>query len=106
MVLGHGPMAADAATAAVRVFREQIQRSLKEIVEAMHGAMRHTRGAALAIAKIDLEQQILQFVGVGNIPLQSIQAPETLAWFPITAQSGMNFAKCRNSATRGSVRVF
>lgn len=65
--LGHGPMAAEAASVAVRVFREQIQRSLKEIVEAMHGAMRHTRGAALAIAKINLEQQILQFVGVGNI---------------------------------------
>lgn len=65
--LGHGVMAAEAASVAVRVFQEQIQRSLTEIVEAMHGAMRHTRGAALAIAKIDLEQQILQFVGVGNI---------------------------------------
>lgn len=65
--LGHGVMAAEAASLAVRVFQEQIQRSLTEIVEAMHGAMRHTRGAALAIAKIDLEQQILQFVGVGNI---------------------------------------
>jgi anti-sigma regulatory factor (Ser/Thr protein kinase) len=65
--LGHGVMAAEAASVAVRVFREQINCSLKEIIETMHGAMRQTRGAALAIAKIDLEQQILQFVGVGNI---------------------------------------
>ncbi|MGC1394445.1 MAG: ATP-binding SpoIIE family protein phosphatase [Coleofasciculaceae cyanobacterium] len=65
--LGHGVMAAEAAAVAVRVFKEKANCSLTEIIEAMHGAMRHTRGAALAIAKIDLEQQILQFVGVGNI---------------------------------------
>lgn len=65
--LGHGVMAAEAAAVAVRVFQEKANCSLTEIIEAMHGAMRHTRGAALAIAKIDLEQQILQFVGVGNI---------------------------------------
>ena len=65
--LGHGPLAADAASVAVRVFQEKANCSLPEIIEAMHGAMRHTRGAAVAIAKIDLEQQIIQFVGVGNI---------------------------------------
>lgn len=65
--LGHGLMANAAALVAVKVFREQVNCSLKDIVEAMHGAMRQTRGAALAIAKIDLKQQILQFVGIGNI---------------------------------------
>lgn len=65
--LGHGPMAADAATAAVRVFQENVHRSPKEIVEAVHQALRSTRGAAMAIADIDFEQQSVQFVGIGNI---------------------------------------
>lgn len=65
--LGHGPMAAEAASVAVRVFRDEVDHSPKAIVEAMHGAMGRTRGAALAIAQINLEQQTVCFVGVGNI---------------------------------------
>lgn len=65
--LGHGPAAANAASAAVRVFHEQHQRSPQAIIEAAHAAMRSTRGAALTIAKIDFEQQTVRFAGVGNI---------------------------------------
>lgn len=65
--LGHGPMAATAAAVAVRVFREQAHRSPKAIIEVIHGALRSTRGAALAIAEIDFEQQLVRFAGVGNI---------------------------------------
>ena len=65
--LGHGPQAAKASLEAVRVFRENVHRSPKEIVEAAHAALRSTRGAALAIAAIDFEQQSVRFAGVGNI---------------------------------------
>jgi anti-sigma regulatory factor (Ser/Thr protein kinase) len=65
--LGHGPLAAQASLEAVRVFRENAHRSPKEIIEAAHAAMRSTRGAAVAIAAIDLERQVLHFAGVGNI---------------------------------------
>jgi anti-sigma regulatory factor (Ser/Thr protein kinase) len=65
--LGHGPAAANAASAAVRVFHEQHQRSPQAIVEAAHAAMRSTRGAALAIAEIDFDRQMVRFAGVGNI---------------------------------------
>jgi anti-sigma regulatory factor (Ser/Thr protein kinase) len=64
--LGHGPMAAAAASVAVRVFR-QVHHSLKEMVQAMHEAMRQTRGAALAVAQIDWQSQTVQYVGIGNI---------------------------------------
>src|SRR4028119_131850 len=65
--LGHGPQAAKASLEAVRVFRENVHRSPKEIVEAAHAALRSTGGAALAIAAIDFEQQSVRFAGVGNI---------------------------------------
>ncbi len=65
--LGHGPLAAQASLEAVRVFRENVHRSPKEIVEATHGALRSTRGAALAIAQIDGERQAIHYAGIGNI---------------------------------------
>lgn len=64
--LGHGPMAAAAAAVAIEIFK-QVHESLKAMVEAMHRAMRPTRGAALAVAQIDLKSQTVQYVGVGNI---------------------------------------
>ena len=65
--LGHGPQAAKASLEAVRIFRENVRRSPKEIIEAAHAALRKTRGAAVAIALIDFEHQTVCFAGVGNI---------------------------------------
>jgi len=65
--LGHGPAAATASSAAVRALEDHHHRSPHAIVEAAHAALRSTRGAALAIAEIDFEQQSVHFVGVGNI---------------------------------------
>ncbi|MDZ7966459.1 MAG: ATP-binding protein/SpoIIE family protein phosphatase [Nostoc sp. DedSLP03] len=65
--LGHGPAAASAAEAAVRMFQEHLHHSPGAIVELAHAALRSTRGAALAIAEIDFEQQSVRFAGIGNI---------------------------------------
>jgi anti-sigma regulatory factor (Ser/Thr protein kinase) len=65
--LGHGPQAALASREAVRIFRDNLNRSPKEIVEAAHAALRSTRGAALAIAEVDVERLTVRFAGVGNI---------------------------------------
>lgn len=65
--LGHGSLAAQASLEAVRIFKKQENESPKAIIEAAHPALRNTRGAALAVAEIDFEQQSLRFAGVGNI---------------------------------------
>ncbi len=65
--LGHGPQAALASQEAVRIFRANLGRSPKEIIEVMHPALRSTRGAALAIAEVDVERLTVRFAGVGNI---------------------------------------
>lgn len=65
--LGHGPLAKEAADEAEAVFKENIRLSPAKIVEAIHHALRHTRGAAVAIAEINLPQRIVSFAGVGNI---------------------------------------
>ncbi|MEH2463139.1 ATP-binding SpoIIE family protein phosphatase [Nostoc sp.] len=65
--LGHGPAAATAASQAVRIFQDDHHRSPGAILEAAHTALRSTRGAVLAIAEIDFEQQSVCFAGIGNI---------------------------------------
>lgn len=72
--LGHGPAAATAAAGAVRTFQEQQHQSPQTIIEATHAALRSTRGAVVAIAEIDSNQQSVRFAGIGNIA-GSISSP-------------------------------
>jgi anti-sigma regulatory factor (Ser/Thr protein kinase) len=65
--LGHGSFAADAAREAERILSGGNQESVCGIVTDMHAALRKTRGAALAIAKIHFAKKLLAFAGVGNI---------------------------------------
>lgn len=74
--LGHGPAAASAASAAIRVFHDHHHHSPQRIVEAAHAALRSTRGAALAIAEINFEQQTVCFAGIGNISASISSATE------------------------------
>lgn len=65
--LGHGELAADAAREAEHILSAAKQDSVSAIVQDTHAALRKTRGAALAIAKIQFEKSLLTFAGVGNI---------------------------------------
>ena len=65
--LGHGPNAAAAAGAAVECFGRTIEQGCVRIAEAIHSALRPTRGAAIAVARIDAGQCLVRFVGIGNI---------------------------------------
>ncbi len=65
--LGHGPLAAEASRTAVRVLRENVRLGLVALLEAMHAALASTRGAAVAVAEIDLDAQVIRYAGVGNI---------------------------------------
>jgi anti-sigma regulatory factor (Ser/Thr protein kinase) len=64
---GHGPLAAHAAETAMRTFADNIDKECVPLVEAIHRALAPTRGAALAVARIDAAAQVVRFVGVGNI---------------------------------------
>lgn len=65
--LGHGPGAAEAALEAVRTFHEQATLTPTAIVEAIHAALRSTRGAAVAVAEVSPSRKDVRFAGVGNI---------------------------------------
>jgi anti-sigma regulatory factor (Ser/Thr protein kinase) len=65
--LGHGPLAAAATHAAVHAFREAPDARPAQVVEHLHGAMSHTRGAALAVAELDGPAAVVRYAGLGNI---------------------------------------
>ncbi|MFF3214468.1 ATP-binding protein [Streptomyces sp. NPDC002886] len=64
--LGHGPMAAIASQAAVQAFRSGSARTPEQAMEEVHRALRGTRGAAVAIARLEPDGRLL-FCGIGNI---------------------------------------
>jgi anti-sigma regulatory factor (Ser/Thr protein kinase) len=64
--LGHGANAAPAAKAAVDAFRTHPQLEPAALIEYAHGALRSTRGAAMAVAGIDLAGEV-KYAGIGNI---------------------------------------
>ena len=65
--LGHGSGAADAARLAVRLFRAHAARPPGEIMDYLHRGLKTTRGAAAAVAEIDVPAARLRYAGLGNI---------------------------------------
>jgi anti-sigma regulatory factor (Ser/Thr protein kinase) len=65
--LGHGLLAADAAREAVECFRRHAGESPDLILRSAHESLRKTRGAAMAIASLELDRREVRFAGIGNI---------------------------------------
>ncbi len=65
--LGHGPLAAVAATEAAVVHAERPFDPPQETMRALHRRLAGTRGAAAACAVLDVDAGSIQYSGVGNI---------------------------------------
>jgi anti-sigma regulatory factor (Ser/Thr protein kinase) len=72
--LGHGADAALAANEALRQFRRNPTAPPADALHALHQAMRHTRGGAVAIARIDRDARTVAFAGLGNIAASLVSA--------------------------------
>lgn len=71
--LGHGQLAYDAANAACDAFRRAYG-SVSDTLLVIHDGLRGTRGAAVAVAELDLQSQLIRFAGVGNISATIVDA--------------------------------
>lgn len=65
--LGHGPLAAQASELAAHTLAREPALPAGTLLEDMHAALRPTRGAAAAVARIDMLEETITFAGVGNI---------------------------------------
>ena len=74
---GHGPLAAHAAETAANIFTKHADEDCTALVERIHRELAPTRGAALAMARIDADRHVICFVGVGNITGMLLTGTET-----------------------------
>jgi anti-sigma regulatory factor (Ser/Thr protein kinase) len=65
--LGHGVFAAEAAHSSIRYIGESNRPQPADAIEDAHLRLRATRGAAVAIADVDLTAGRVTFAGVGNV---------------------------------------
>lgn len=65
--LGHGLYAWEAASRAVEALQDPESPGLVALLEEVHGRLRSTRGAAVAVVDLDAAAGTLTFAGVGNV---------------------------------------
>ncbi|MBL0420537.1 ATP-binding protein [Ramlibacter sp. AW1] len=65
--LGHGPQAAEAAQAAVQAFMADPFADCRAFVQQAHHRLRSTRGAAIAVYRLDGDDASVQHAGAGNV---------------------------------------
>ncbi len=86
--LGHGPLAAQAAAAAMAIFEAHAQETPAAILELAHGALRSTRGAAAAVVQIDAARGELNFAGLGNVAALTVAEGKTKSMVSLNGTLG------------------
>ncbi|GAB6984609.1 SpoIIE family protein phosphatase [Nocardioides pyridinolyticus] len=79
--LGHGTLAAEPARRAAVVLESSVSEDPRDLVQRMHSALGGTRGAAVAVSRVDLDSGVLTHAAVGNISGRLVgagQRPRTL----------------------------
>ena len=65
--IGLGREAAEATALAVEAFHQYADRSPSDVIREVYQALRRTRGAAVAVARLDRQEGRVHFCGLGNI---------------------------------------
>jgi anti-sigma regulatory factor (Ser/Thr protein kinase) len=65
--LGHGYEASQASLEAVRILRNNRDLAPHMLVDLSHRALRSLRGAAVSVARLDLDESKIAFSGLGNV---------------------------------------
>ncbi|MGW0475913.1 SpoIIE family protein phosphatase [Streptomyces coeruleorubidus] len=84
--LGHGPEAARASSAAVTALHRWAHLSPAESLQRLHDALKGTRGAAVALAQLDVRAGRLRFAGIGNVGAR-LRTDGT--WRPLLSRPGI-----------------
>lgn len=65
--IGHGDGAASAAKIASSVLESRPKRSVVDLVQDCHDALRHTRGVVMSLASVSPQLGSMTWLGVGNV---------------------------------------
>lgn len=101
--LGHGPLAASAATTAIRLVEANVDLPLAVLLEKVHDGLRPTRGAAVALFR--LTEGEIHYAGIGNIVGAAIQPEKTTRMVSISGTAGLTSLRARVFRYPGSAGV-
>ncbi|WP_031516934.1 ATP-binding SpoIIE family protein phosphatase [Streptomyces sp. NRRL F-5123] len=91
--LGHGPLAARAADAARTAFRTSRASDPAAILTDIHAGLRSTRGAAVAVARVDPAARQVSLCGVGNTAACVLGAESRQPLMSVPGIVGHNFPR-------------
>jgi anti-sigma regulatory factor (Ser/Thr protein kinase) len=106
--LGHGPEANQAAEAAVAALRGSRRRSAGGVAEEVHAALEGTRGAAIAVAALDVGRERIGYAGIGNIAGRVVDPARTRNLVSVNGTAGIRARSLREfeyAAPPGSLVV-
>lgn len=66
-VLGHGKEANEIALNILKMLEDNYTQPLNKIIDICHNGLRHTRGAAMALCKVNFKEKKLEHIGIGNV---------------------------------------
>jgi len=66
-VLGHGSEAHDIALKVLTILEDNNTEPLNKIIDVCHKGLKHTRGAAMALCRVDFKEKKLEHVAIGNV---------------------------------------
>jgi negative regulator of sigma-B (phosphoserine phosphatase) len=77
--LGHGPAAAEAAQRAITIIRQHPAAPLETLFALCDEALAGTRGGAMTLARIDIADGTLSWLGIGNVGAYLVRMGPTQA---------------------------
>lgn len=75
--LGHGISASEASAEAISAFKTSTDTDPTALLQRVHRALRGTRGAAVAVARLDHSERRVRYAGIGNIAGVVVAAEKT-----------------------------
>lgn len=93
--LGHGALAAEASRLAMDYIRAHPQDTPQALVAGCHRVLGRTRGAVLAVVRIDRARQCLEHVGLGNIETRIVGAEKSYRPVTVNGIAGHSARKFR-----------
>lgn len=89
--LGHGLLAHEASKAAINSFMSGNDRSPLMDINALHNALRSTRGAAVAVGDIQMANAKIDYAGLGNISATLVSPAGTKKLISYNGTAGVQF---------------
>lgn len=77
-VLGHGEAAHEIALKIIKMLEDNYTQPLESIINICHQGLRHTRGAAMALGRLDLKRRLLEHISIGNVETRILGSAEAI----------------------------